>query len=251
MGKIGYLVLFTAALAGAVQADEDASRRELHLYLQGRYLYQKHCTECHGERGRGDGPMAEGLRDQPRDFRSGLFKLRSTRYGTQPTDDDLRRTIRSGISGTAMPIFAHLPDGDIDALVVYVKSLSRRWRDEECVADPIELPDLPGWMSEPAAAAEHVARGRAIFEATCTACHGETGAGDGLGAAALVDAAGRPVFPADLRGPHFKSGDGPADLYRAIATGFNGTPMVGFAETLAPEQVWDLVAFVRSLRKES
>jgi mono/diheme cytochrome c family protein len=62
----------------------------------------------------------------------------------------------------------------------------------------------------------------------------------------LLDAWGFPVRPADLKAPHLKSGDAPRDFYRTVATGLNGTPMIGFAELFTPEEIWELVAFVRS-----
>jgi mono/diheme cytochrome c family protein len=60
----------------------------------------------------------------------------------------------------------------------------------------------------------------------------------------LLDAWGFPIRPADLQAPHLKSGDSPRDVYRTVATGLNGTPMIGFAELLTPEEIWELVAFL-------
>jgi cytochrome c oxidase cbb3-type subunit 2 len=55
---------------------------------RGRQVYEKHCVECHGESGKGDGPAAMTLVPHPRDFTSGRYKLRSTDTGTLPTHDD-------------------------------------------------------------------------------------------------------------------------------------------------------------------
>lgn len=89
-------------------------------------LYRRHCVHCHGVTGNGLGPTAEFLNPYPRDFRHGNYKFKSTGIGEKPTDDDLRRVLRQGINGTAMPSFKLLPAAELDALVEYVKYLSIR-----------------------------------------------------------------------------------------------------------------------------
>lgn len=229
------------------EAPEAAKREELHRYLKGRYLYQKNCVTCHGRTGRGDGPWAAELEHKPRNFRTGLFKFRTTPFGMLPVEEDLRRTIRSGISGTAMPIFGHLRDDEIDALVLYLQSLSSEWDREELESEPLSLPETPVWFTDLEKRAERAGRGAGLFATHCAACHGPEGRGDGPGGAALVDSWGNPIRPADLSAEHHKSGDRPSDLYRTIATGFNGTPMVGFAALMEPGEIWDLVAFLEGL----
>ena len=57
--------------------------------------------------------------------------------------------------------------------------------------------------------------------------------------------------PADLTGEHHKSGDTVQDLYRSIALGLDGTPMVGYLEALGSDKVWALAAYVKSLSTPS
>ena len=118
-------VIATGCLSMVADDAEEAQRRELHQYLKGRYLFQKQCAICHGTAGRGDGPWAAELSDKPRNFRTGAFKFRSTAFGTLPTEDDVRRTIRSGISGTAMTFCKDLSEDDVDALIGFINSMSR------------------------------------------------------------------------------------------------------------------------------
>ena len=48
------------------------------LYNQGRYVYERNCLICHGDRGDGNGEVAKDLPLKPRSFREGWFKFRST-----------------------------------------------------------------------------------------------------------------------------------------------------------------------------
>ena len=63
--------------------------------VRGETLYKMFCSACHGKSGRGDGPAADALRVQPRDFRYGRFRYISTLDGV-PTREDLVRTINTG-----------------------------------------------------------------------------------------------------------------------------------------------------------
>ena len=242
---------FVASGLCGVAEEEDAAaqRAKVRLYFSGMKLFKTQCLPCHGERGRGDGPWADGLGPKPRDFSSGIFKFRTTPYGMMPAKDDLRRTIRSGVSGTAMPTFQKLSDGEIDSLIAYIQGFSRRWNDKELMAEPLKFPATPSWFSNPVKLAEHAKAGKAKFSVTCASCHGVEGKGDGAAAKGLVDVWKNPIVPADLSDEHHKSGDSPADLYRTIATGLDGTPMLGFAGAMKESEIWDLVAYIKSIEK--
>jgi mono/diheme cytochrome c family protein len=217
-------------------------------YLAGKYVYERNCMVCHGARGDGTGELAATLQPRPRSFREGMFKFRSTPFGALPTEDDLARTIRGGLSGTAMGMFTQLPDEEVRAVIEYVKSFSRRWRKGENYAEPMKLPAPPAWLTDEPQRALHVAAGKALFLTHCASCHGADADGKGPAGAALVDVWNLPTKPADLRQPHLRCGDAPADIYRVLATGLNGTPMVSFDATLTPEQRWDIVAYLFTLR---
>ena len=76
------------------------------------------------------------LMPRPRDFTTGRYKIRSTETGTMPTDDDLIGSVRQGLYGTAMPGWDRiLSDGDIRAVVQYVKSLSPQFARAAAAAD--------------------------------------------------------------------------------------------------------------------
>ncbi len=219
------------------------------LYLDGRYVYERNCVVCHGTRGDGNGELSKGLNPKPRSFREGLFKFRSTAWNKLPTDDDLRRTITGGLSGTAMGMFQQLRPDELTAVIEYLKSFSRRWRKPENYAESMKFPPTPAWFAAPDVLRLHASSGKILFLNVCATCHGAHGDGKGPVASSLKDIWGLPSQPADLRQPHLRGGDQPADLFRAITTGLNGTPMLGFATTLSEQQRWDVIAYVISLRQ--
>ena len=81
---------------------------------------------------------------------------------------------------------------------------------------------------------EVVAEGRAVFNRTCTACHGVDG-GDGERAPALVG---------DRR--FFRLSEGA--IYNTIENGIPGTAMIGFGKSMDDVDVWRIVVFIRAMR---
>src|SRR6266705_1969211 len=69
----------------------------------GKSVYVKWCAGCHGDAGAGDGAAAASMLPRPRNFTSGLYKIRTTASGQLPTDADLERAIDEGLPGSAMP----------------------------------------------------------------------------------------------------------------------------------------------------
>jgi cytochrome c553 len=83
------------------------------------------------------------------------------------------------------------------------------------------------------------------------ACHGEQGRGDGPSAPTLKDNRDLPIAATNLtRLARFKNGARPEDIYRTLVTGLAGTPMPSYADSLEPDQVWDLVYYVLSLSQD-
>ncbi|OYW75862.1 MAG: hypothetical protein B7Z37_11445 [Verrucomicrobia bacterium 12-59-8] len=224
---------------------------DFNLYMQGKYVYERNCIVCHGPRGDGNGELSPTLKPKPRSFREGMFKFRSTPYGMLPTDADLRRTIVGGLSGTAMGIFSHLQTDEVDAVIAYLKSFSRRWKKPESHAPALKFSPQPDWFKEAEALTIHALAGQKLFAVNCAACHGEKADGKGAAAISLKDIWGIPAAPADLRQAHLRCGDSAADLFRVLATGLNGTPMVSFDATLTEAQRWDVIAYILSIRLPS
>ncbi len=112
---------------------------------EGERLFVATCTGCHGA----EGDLVFGV------------DLGRAQFRNSSTDDDLSRTIRNGLPGTAMPpnSFSEMQAGNI---VAYLRSR---------VSTPIAL--VPGDAN----------RGKALFEGKgkCATCHRVYGSGSRLG----------------------------------------------------------------------
>ena len=201
----------------------------------GQRVYVDQCAICHGVAGDGRGEAADHFTTPPRDFTTGRYKIRSTGSGQLPTDDDLARSIVRGLPGTGMVPQDHLSDGEVRAVVEFIKSLSARFA---TAPPPIPLPIPP----EPAGADGAIARGRKVYDkAECRECHGREGRGDGPSAKDLK------VKPSDLTKRPFKGGSTPRDILRTTITGLDGTPMPSYHLLLDDGELWDLARYVASL----
>lgn len=85
-----------------------------------RPIYDEHCAICHGDKGLGDGPIAEFLIPPPANFAI---------HGWHHREGEHYWWITQGIPGTAMPSFAHaLTEEERWLLARYVKQLGREAR---------------------------------------------------------------------------------------------------------------------------
>lgn len=97
-------------------------------------LFTQWCASCHGETGRGDGPLAGQLAARPRSLATG------PRYfvpaGASPAAERtaFARLIKFGMPGTAMAGHEYLSDTDVMALAAYVQVL--REPQEKFAAQP-------------------------------------------------------------------------------------------------------------------
>jgi cytochrome c oxidase cbb3-type subunit 2 len=206
---------------------------------------------CHGAEGKGDGPVAARLGLQARDYTRGLFKLKTTTAGDLPQDEDLYRTLTTGIAASGMPSFAGFEPEERWALVWHVKSLAERTRADGSVVRPFEgHPLRTRAVFPPRPPALNPVRGAWLYQTgvQCGVCHGPSGRGDGTASSSLVDAIGRPSRVPDLsRGLlMFKAGDRVEDIYRVLTLGMPGSPMPSFSTIPEPDR-WDLAMFVTTL----
>ncbi|MDB4746539.1 cytochrome c, partial [Verrucomicrobia bacterium] len=152
-------------------------------------------------------------------------------------------------SNTAMGMFTQLSERELEAVIVYIKTFSPKWKDDDLYSSPLALPEKPNWFDEPKERALRVMAGERLFTIACVPCHGQNADGNGPQAMTLLDARGRSIKPANLLFPHLRNGDSELDLVRVLMTGLNGTPMLSFAETLGPEEMWELAAYLHEKRQ--
>jgi DMSO reductase family type II enzyme heme b subunit len=217
---------------------------------RGKATYDKWCAGCHGDTGAGDGPGAGHMLPQPRDFRRGVYKIRSTASGEIPTDTDLRHIVDKGMPATAMPEWESLLNNrERDDVVAYIKSFYDQFGSSK--ATPLQFGSAPG--SSDAA----IADGRATYQKLeCFKCHGQQGRGDGKSAPTLKDDWDHPIRAADLNESwKFRGGSTAEEIYARLKTGLDGTPMPSFQEAIenkliTDEQLWHVAQYVRSLSPE-
>jgi len=215
----------------------------------GEKIYMKRCVWCHGEEGEGDGPGADLLIPPPRDFTSGLYKIKTSPFDEDfPNDADIFRMISDGMPGTDMPAWKDILKKEQDRwdLVAYLKAFA-------------ELEEEPGvsvdFGTQVTTSPESIAKGMELFHdgERCSECHGQDGKGDGI--KKLKGDNGERTWPRNLTKPWtFRATNEPKDIFTRISTGIPGTQMPSFANPksktmLSVEERWHVANFVNSLAK--
>jgi mono/diheme cytochrome c family protein len=107
---------------------------------------------------------------------------------------------------------------------------------EQLVGPPVDVTNI----RNPNAPDERsLSAGRATYIQNCAICHGESGRGDGPAAAALNPP------PADLR-VHMAAGHTDGQLFYWISYGFPNTAMPAWQNTLAENERWDVINYIRT-----
>ncbi len=142
------------------------------------------------------------------------------------------------------------------------------WRDLRAHDSTAGLSDQQVWdltalIWKQGTSDDRLRQGRRLYRANCSACHGESGAGDGVMADRLsVDSAGllghpatsagdasahfghTTVSPADFTDPLRMLGASPALLHGKILRGGMGTGMPYWGPILTDDQIWALVEYL-------
>jgi mono/diheme cytochrome c family protein len=144
---------------------------------------------------------------------------------------------------TSMPAWPELTEPEVSDLAYFIKTFSPDFSSPENVPKPVELP------SPPSATSESIELGKKLYvETGCVKCHGNLGRADGPSAPTLTDDLGQPIRASNLaQSWTFRGGSSREDIFRTMSTGFNGTPMPSFSDSLTTEQRWAITDFIVSL----
>ncbi len=112
-----------------------------------------------------------------------------------------------------------------------------------CSLQDRDLPELYRQLAVPLArlsSPDLRSQGRILYRRDCVLCHGDLGDGRGVRAADLTPT------PRDFTDPAWQDARDARHLYYAVAEGRHGTAMPPWKATLSPNEIWSLVAYVRS-----
>ena len=216
--KLTILVISVPAIFTGVAVAAEGIPKEQNLrsedgdwLARGLQLYGKYCALCHGNKGEGyTADNANALGNQ--DF---LVSV---------SDSFLWWGIAKGRPGTAMAAHAKryggpLEDADIDSLVALIRS----WQHEDS-ADIKATPILGDPVS-----------GRIAYDLNCAVCHGDQGQG---------------ITAVSLNNPEFLAMASDEQIRIAITNGRRATPMVAYRDLLSEDTIDDLVALIRSWKRD-
>jgi len=69
----------------------------------GKAVFTANCASCHGDSGKGDGPVGVALQPPPRDFSKADFKFDGNGDGKPGEDADLKAVITQGAAAFGGP----------------------------------------------------------------------------------------------------------------------------------------------------
>lgn len=221
------------------------------LMEEGKVAYANYCVGCHGVNGDGVGEATLFLNPKPRNFVLANFKFSSTRSGQLPTDDDLRRTLKRGLKGSAMPSFKLLPDRTIDSLIAYIKTFSPKWQEYDA---PVPIPLVDDPYRKLTDKSEAIKRGEAVYHgyANCWSCHPayvdakklneyivafggqsrESFRPDMDQSVGKENVEDEMLYPPDFVRDFVRGGMTADDIYRSVSAGITGTAMPTWVDSI-------------------
>ena len=240
------LVALTAGAAAFVASTRPAAaaRTSPERLASGERVYLTSCAMCHGPSGNGDGPLAEQLAKE-----SGTHPARLNDAAR------LKQLGRAGVYRVIVEGGGHTQRSNLmppwgeklgpvlaDDVTDYVMNFASR--------GPSAPPSatIQKYLKAPPGVPE---KGRQVFVYICSACHGLTGVGDGPYARTLRIR--HKVWPRNLTQTAYFAKKTDQELFVTISLGgghVGKSPMMpAWAVSLSPEEIKDLVAYIRVLSK--
>jgi mono/diheme cytochrome c family protein len=240
---VSTVVIGASLLAFFTQSGPASARTEAQRLKSGQEVFLASCAVCHGSSGAGDGPLAMDLL---KEAGTGPPRLDDRARLQQLGREGVRRIIVGG-GGHAgrsnlMPAWGEKLDArQADDVTDYVMNLPN-------TQNPALASAKRAYLSSPPGSPVH---GRELFVFYCSACHGPEGKGNGPYASVLRSK--HKVYPRNLTQTAYFTGKSDEDLYLAVSLGgvhkSKVTFMPAWSATLKPDQIKDLVSYVRVLSK--
>ena len=200
-------------------------------------LYHDYCSVCHGDHGDGRSRARQGLIPPPRDFTA-------PGMATELPRQRMVDSVLNGRPGTAMVGWkSRLSPEQAAAIVDYIRSSFMR----EGTAPAHASQAAPGPHAQArdttAAAREtlprgNAGRGRLLYMANCSTCHGAEGKGNGPRAYFIYPR------PRDFTSAAAREKLNEATLFHAVRDGVQGKEMPAWGKVLNNQQIADVSAFV-------
>ncbi len=231
------LAFYVESLYEEPPIPQDAPIETAELLELGKQKYAMLCSSCHGPKGRGDGVVARSLKPSPADF-----------IGLRPSPVRVVEVLNNGVPGTAMVAFPQLTPQEKWALAYYIWQLIRKspstptpgvaTATAPAPTSATPLTNLEA-LTPPPPTEDLLARGKELFNSTCSTCHGAEGTGKGPASASLQPP------PANFTDQTWKHGGTIKEIFRTITQGSPGTAMAPYAH-LPENDRWALAYYVKS-----
>ena len=192
------------------------------LSYEGRRLFVSYCQLCHGEDGKGGGPLADDMKIDPADLTT-TVRSRSDTILKKIITGEGRQTItgrdRHNIISDKMPSWKDVfTDKQVDALIAYLRFLGSS--KHPLMGDPVE--------------------GSELYELYCQVCHGVDGDGRGIMTKLMK------IEPSDHTNIYEMNRFTNEELVKSILEG-EGRFMPAWKGTLTRTEVEALVSYIRLL----
>ena len=216
------MIIRSVALLSLIAVSVPAVSANPPAAYEGRRLYVSYCELCHGNDGKGGGPLAKAMKINPADLTT-TVRSRSDTILTKIITGEGRQTItgrdRHNLLSEAMPEWKDVFDkAQVQALIAYLRFLSRTKHD--LMGDP-----------------EH---GMVLYQKYCHVCHGDGGEGDGI----MTQLMG--ITPMDHTNPNVTNSLDNEELIDSILDG-KGKYMPAWRGVLTQADVEALVSYIRLL----
>ncbi|MDH5472110.1 MAG: c-type cytochrome [Gammaproteobacteria bacterium] len=214
--KLKLALLFAnILLVSNVQADFSKS-------FEGYQVFNTYCFICHGQDGKGDGPLSKKIGSPPTDLtNNGIMNTRSDKqliriiegsspHGKMPDDNSMDNTIpRWGVA---------ISHSQVRSLVAYIRYLHRS--KHKLTGDPLA--------------------GKKIYDTYCIQCHGTYGEGDGVLTRVY------PMEPANHTNAVSMDKFSNDKMYSIILDGGTGSSLMpGWKNILTEKQINDTISYIR------